>query len=384
MGQGRDLLCIDEATQFAESQVRFLMGWVRSEDPRQRCRTILATNPPLSSEGLWVVKMFAPWLDDRFPNPARPNELRWVLSDSEGNDVWVDGPQDVREYGGKLYRPMSRTYIPSSTRDNPYYVDTDYERNLDAMPEPYRSLLMGGFKTAFRDADNQLIPTAWVKAAQARWKPDGWREYNMTAMALDPAGGGKDKAALSWRHGFWFAPIVTLKGEETRDGSAMAAQIVIHRRHNAPVVIDMGGGYGTDVSSRLKDNGVPCLTFNGVSKSVAKTPDGMSFCNARAEAWWYFKEALNPNQEGGSVIALPDDPEVLADLTAPRLKVQHNGVLIEPKEEIKKRLGRSPDKGDTIVMCMSPGDKAVKRSVGLRQQPAVKLGYSRLKERRRK
>jgi hypothetical protein len=60
MGQARDLLFIDEATQWLESQVRFLMGWVRSEDPNQRCRTVLATNPPLSAEGLWFTRMFAP------------------------------------------------------------------------------------------------------------------------------------------------------------------------------------------------------------------------------------------------------------------------------------------------------------------------------------
>ena len=46
MGKGRDLLGIDEATHFAESQIRFLMGWNRSEDPNQRVRTVLATNPP--------------------------------------------------------------------------------------------------------------------------------------------------------------------------------------------------------------------------------------------------------------------------------------------------------------------------------------------------
>jgi hypothetical protein len=60
------------ATQSAESQVRFLMGWVRSEDPAQRCRTVLATNPPLSPEGLWFVKMFAPWLDPGFRDRLRP------------------------------------------------------------------------------------------------------------------------------------------------------------------------------------------------------------------------------------------------------------------------------------------------------------------------
>jgi hypothetical protein len=96
MGQGRDFLGIDEATQFAESQVRFLMGWVRSEDPNQRCRTVLSTNPPLQAEGLWVTKMFAPWIDERYPNPAKPSELRWVISDNDGNDLWVSGPDDAR------------------------------------------------------------------------------------------------------------------------------------------------------------------------------------------------------------------------------------------------------------------------------------------------
>ena len=51
MGKGRDLLGIDEATHFAESQIRFLMGWNRSDDPNQRVRTVLATNPPLSEIG---------------------------------------------------------------------------------------------------------------------------------------------------------------------------------------------------------------------------------------------------------------------------------------------------------------------------------------------
>jgi hypothetical protein len=119
MGQGRDLLGIDEATHFAESQIRFLMGWVRTETPGQRCRTVLATNPPLTAEGLWVNKMFAPWLDPKHPNPAKPGELRWVVSDEDGNDEWVDGPDDTRVVRGKTVRPTSRTYIPASVKDNP-------------------------------------------------------------------------------------------------------------------------------------------------------------------------------------------------------------------------------------------------------------------------
>jgi hypothetical protein len=397
MGQGRDLLAIDEATQFAESQVRFMMGWVRTEDKNQRTRTVLATNPPLQAEGLWVVRMFAPWLDERYPNPAKPGELRWVISDTDGNDEWVDGPDDCREIRGKLVKPTSRTYIPASTKDNPYYLDSDYERQLDAMPEPFRSLLMGGFKTQFRDADNQVIPTAWIKAAQARWKPEGWREFEMTAMALDPAGGGVDRAVLAWRHGGWYAPLVSLKVDAAKDdedpnaaaeralrrASEMAAQVVIHRRADAPVIVDMGGGYGGDVTSRMKENGIAYQAFNGANRSTAIGAGNMRFVNDRAAAWWRFRDELNPDREGGSVIALPDDPELLADLATPTFDVKTSGIQIESKDEIKKRLGRSPDKGDAVVMCLAPGNQAVKRQLSQRKAPPkVIVGYQSAKRRR--
>ena len=43
--------CFDEGTQFIYSQVRFLMGWLRSSDPSQRTRVIIATNPPMNPKG---------------------------------------------------------------------------------------------------------------------------------------------------------------------------------------------------------------------------------------------------------------------------------------------------------------------------------------------
>ncbi|MEK9736342.1 MAG: hypothetical protein VW239_03365, partial [Candidatus Nanopelagicales bacterium] len=198
MGDGRDFLGIDEATHFAESQVRFLMGWVRTDRPGQRTRTVFATNPPLAAEGLWVVKMFAPWLDPQYPHPAKAGELRWVISDEEGNDRWVDGPSPV-QVGSRLVSPKSRTYIPASVNDNPYYVDSDYKRELDAMPEPFRSILMGGFRTTFKDADNQVIPTAWVQAAQARWRPEPPEGVPCCAIGVDASGGGSDPMVMAFR-----------------------------------------------------------------------------------------------------------------------------------------------------------------------------------------
>jgi hypothetical protein len=73
----------------------------------------------------------------------------------------------------------------------------------------------------------------------------------MTAMALDPAGGGRDSAELARRHGGWYAELISAKGQETADGSATAAMVVRHRLDSAPVIVDVGGGYGGGVTIRL-------------------------------------------------------------------------------------------------------------------------------------
>jgi hypothetical protein len=194
----------------------------------------------------------------------------------------------------------------------------------------------------------------------------------MTAMAIDPAGGGRDSAELAARHGGWYAQLVSAKGAETADGSATAATVMQHRRNQAPVVVDVGGGYAGGVILRLKDNGVPHIAFNGSAASTRKTKDGtIGFANKRAEAWWKFREELDPDQEGGSVIALPPDQELRGDLAAPTFTLGPRGIQVESKVVfgdggkitggIRKRLGRSPGKGDAVVMALSEGNRAAIR-----------------------
>jgi hypothetical protein len=68
----------------------------------------------------------------------------------------------------------------------------------------------------------------------------------------------------------------------------------------------------------------------------------------RAECYWRFREALDPASD--SNVALPPDSELEADLCTPRWIPQSNGFKIESKEDIKKRLGRSPDCADAVVL----------------------------------
>ncbi len=384
-GHAFDFKYFDEATQFLESQIRFHLGWLRSTSAGQRVRAILGSNPPLNADGDWIIGMFRPWLDITYPKPAKHGELRWFVTAPDGSDLEVDGPEPIEREGKKLV-PMSRTFIPAALRDNPFLINTNYQANLDGLPEPLRSAVRDGNFMAMRsDADFQVIPTQWIVEAQARWKADGFKGFHMTAMAFDPAGGGADAAELCWRHGGWYAPIVTAKGEETADGSKAAGTIITHRRDNAPVVVDVGGGYGGSVTLRLKDNGVPHYPFNGAGASSGHTRDGqLKFANKRAEAWWKMREDLDPDQQGGSVIALPPDPELRADLAAPTYEVSARGLLIESKDDLRKRLGRSPGKGDVAVMCLSQGNVAVKRALNNSAplQKSSNVGYANMKKRR--
>jgi hypothetical protein len=192
---------------------------------------------------------------------------------------------------------------------------------------------------------------------------------------------------LIWRHAGWFSEPVSTKGSETSDGSRAAGLIVEHRRHNAPVVVDVGGGYGGAVIQRLGDNGIQHHAFNGANSSIGKSKDGkLGFANKRAEAWWKLREELNPDQEGGSVIALPPGPDIRADLAAPHWKLSARGIQLEDKADIRKRIGRSPGKGDAIVMCLTEGQAVITRELhraSRNRPPNVVLGYANAKRGRR-
>lgn len=359
-GQAHDLLGLDEATQFLESQVRFLMGWVRTTDEAQRTRVVLASNPPLDASGQWVIGMFRPWLDLTHPKPAKPGELRYFVTDPDGNDMEVDGPEPVQFPGRpNPVKPLSRTFIPAALADNPYLARTDYASKLDAMPEPLRSAVRdGNFMAAREDDPWQAIPSDWVRQAQARWTSVPPVGVPLCAMGVDVAQGGGDQTVIARRYDGWYAPMLAVPGAQTPDGKAVAALVIQHRHDRCAVVIDNGGGWGGDAVKHLVANEIDAEAYLGVKPSTARTADRqLPFFNTRAEVYWRFREALDPSQPGGSPIALPPDPELVADLAAPRYSVGPRGIQVEAKEDLVKRLGRSTDRGDAVVMAWRAGPK---------------------------
>lgn len=383
-GRARDYIGFDEAAEFQEVQVASILAWLRSAKAGQRCRAILATNPPRSAEGEWIIRWFAPWLDGTYHNPAAPGELRWCIT--LGEEIrWVDGPGEYT-VDGEQFEAVSRTFIPAKLDDNLYLSDTDYRKRLQNLTGPLRAqLLKGDFSVGRSDDEWQVIPTDWIRQAQERWKPDGHKGFRMTAIAADVAQGGEDHTVIAYRYGVWYAPLIDKAGIDTPDPPSVAALITTYRRDGAAVVIDVGGGYGGGAVSWLKENEVTAIGFNGANGSTRTSADGsLRFVNARAESWWRMREALDPSQEGGSPLCLPPDPALLADLSAPRWSLKTRGIQIEEKAEIKKRLGRSPDKGDAVTMAWSQGQALAERKLKAfinGRLPQTNVGYSNMKRR---
>jgi hypothetical protein len=190
----------------------------------------------------------------------------------------------------------------------------------------------------------------------------------MCAMGVDIAQGGEDNTVIAMRYDGWYAKLVKKPGKDTPLGKDVAGLVVSHRRDQAKVVLDMGGGYGGATYECLKDNigQIDIVKHKGSEASQRRTKQGgLKFFNKRAEVYYRFREALDPDQAGGSHIMLPPDPVLFSDLCAIRLQSDESHVIkLEPKDHLVKRLGRSPDCSDAVVMAWHSGVKAENKRSG--------------------
>jgi intein/homing endonuclease len=355
-GNPHDAILVDEGAQLPEDQVRMLLGWMRTDVAGQRCRMVIASNPPLDSTGDWLIEYFGPWLNPQHPNPAQQGELRYFLPRDDGGDRECSADEFILLHGVKVM-PQSRTFIESKFTDNPTYDQEQYAKALAGLPDSVRDRLMSGSFLLDRSDDVwQTIPTQWVREAQERWTPTPPVGVPMCAIGVDIAQGGSDDTVLAPRHDGWYAPLLVVSGAQTPDGKTAAGLVVSKRRDGAKAIVDIGGGWGGDCHAALRENGIDSISYMGVKDSKARTSDrSLGFTNVRSQAYWRFREALDPSQPGGSPIMLPRDSILLADLCAPRYEVVPRGIKLESKEDVVKRLGRSPDRGDAVVMAWHDG-----------------------------
>lgn len=360
-GIPHDLKAFDELVDFTETQYLFITTWNRSTDLNQRCRVVATTNPPTDPSGLWVIRRWAAWLDPEHPNPAKSGEIRWYTTRPDGVEVEVDG-RGPHVFDGKPCYARSRTFIRGELKDNPDLAATNYGQMLDSLPEELRDAYRDGkFNNSLKDQPFQCIPASWVRQAQDRWTNNPPAGVPMCTIGVDCTGGGDDPMTLAPRYDGYYAEIKEIPGREMpKDslGSAGAGYVIAMRRDQALPVVDLGGGYGGSLFEHLRSNGVAVQGYKGAAatnrRSICKK---FTFTNTRSAAYWLFREALDPDQSGGSSVALPPDQELLAELVAPSYQMTPNGIKLEPKEKVIERLGWSTNKADAVVMAWYYGPR---------------------------
>jgi hypothetical protein len=215
----------------------------------------------------------------------------------------------------------------------------------------YINRVEGNFAASEEDG---VIALSWVEAANERWRKlhdAGFPELGpLSTLGADIARKGGDRTVLARRYGHVLRDLIRLPRQDTMP-TAGAIKVELHKDEgHRKAVVDVQN-VGAGVVDRLREQGEDVLAFNAQEKSNMVDRSGeLGFINCRAAAWWNLRELLMP--DSGYEVALPPDELLTGDLTAPKHKMSSGGrIQIESKEDIKKRIGRSTDDGDAVVMA---------------------------------
>lgn len=296
--------------------------WVGAEaiTTNEDCRVLAIGNPDDNSshfadvctndKGLWHNIKVSAFHTPNFTGETVPDELRMMLpSRQQVEDLRIDWGEE-----------------------NPLYI----------------AKVLG----EFADADSGLIPLSWINAAQTRWrewKANGSPEpAGRTIWSCDVARFGKDKTAIAERKGHVVYNVESFAKLDT----ATVADICrdrVRSRLQSTIVVD-ADGLGGPLVDFLRRDGISVFAYSGAERTNKRDRSGKQrFKNTRSAAYWNMRELLDPAFD--SHWCLPDVPGLAADLAAPKWPdTTGNVIQVEEKANFAKRLNRSPDIGDAIVM----------------------------------
>lgn len=358
-GRPHDFIGFDEISNFLEAQYTFLIGWNRTSVPGQRTRIIAAGNPPTSSDGEWVIRRWAAWLDPNHSNPAEPGELRWYASLGGKEQEFEEYREfDVVNDKGEadIVYTTSRTFIPARVDDNPYY-GAEYKARLQSLPYDLRQkMLYGDFGSLADDDAFQVIPSEFVRAARDRWNELELKEgvksvENVNpAFGVDPSEGGDNNALVKVTSNVvQWVKYLEKEGNTNRIADWVVNDAKFHR--TAPIAVD-AIGVGVGLHYRLQQLGYRSIGVKVSSSSKHHDRTGtLEFYNLRAYLWWLVRDALDP--DGTIKLALCPDSLLERELLVPRWQTSANGrIQIESKDSMRQRMGRSPDAANALMLAL--------------------------------
>lgn len=212
--------------------------------------------------------------------------------------------------------------IDTYGRDNPWVMAT----------------ILGLFPPAgFRS----LLGIEDVEAAMNRHIREEDYSFAAKILGVDVAREGDDASVIFPRQGLAAFEPQVMRNVKTIEGAGYVARKEDDWQSDA-VFVDNTGGFGGGWIDQLVNLGRAPIGIHFAS--VASEP---GYANKRAEMWFKMAEWV----KGGG--ALPRIPALIAELTTPTYSFKGDKLLIEPKEDIKKRLGRSPDLADALALTFA-------------------------------
>jgi len=206
---------------------------------------------------------------------------------------------------------------------------------------PYYDIRVRG---AFaRQADNAVIPASVVDGAVRRWDstdPDGPLE-----LGVDVARFGADDSGIVWRRGWWASEPITVHGFDTVQVANRVRKVCDDFKHPGErprVRLDTSNGYGAGVADILRQDDDKDI----VDVCASESATDKHYVRMRDELWFRMGKWLKHG-------AIANDRVLVGELKAPTYRVDERGrQKVESKEDLKKRLRRSPDRADALALAV--------------------------------
>jgi len=271
----------------------------------------------------------------------------YILITSNPEDCWlqriVDDPRPDEVFVQSLLR--DNTFLPPGYEERIRELYADTPELMDA----YIDGVWGMVGTA-----DKLVDPLALRSCVGGPGREGEHRWG-----VDVARFGDDSTVLYRCRGSKVVGIKTWQRKSTRQ-VADDIEAEYQAAEDTPdgiYIDDIGVGGG--VVDNLVSGGLPAYGVNAGSQAIATD----KFFNRRAEMYWNLKLLVERGE-----LSLPADEELLSELRAVRYLVRNGKIVLEAKAEIKKRLGRSPDKADALALALAPV-KAPRRIAGTIPKP---------------
>ncbi|MGQ5576758.1 hypothetical protein [Streptomyces sp. ECR3.8] len=218
----------------------------------------------------------------------------------------------------------------------------------------YKSKVLGEFS---EDAPNKVVRASDI--AKCRIDP----EAKPTAADLEPVelgvdvGGGGDETVIRERRGRRAGREWRAHTDRPEKIAPLVLQALKESGATAVKVDSIGIGFGVIGELRnLAGQGKHSARIVGVNVGEKSSQPG-KFKNLRAEIWWEIGRSLSERQ-GWDLSQMANADTTVAQLLEPLWEVDAQGrIFVEPKDEIRKRLGRSPDNADALLLAFYSGTR---------------------------